>query len=115
MTFKIGIEDLVANALIEDPEEKFISYSKIENYGAKVVNFLNKQQKDDAILVFSRDRTNRMLRDYSNFFEEINLENELGIKLRDGIKQEELINAFRGYLTFSLLQAYVASYKSIKI
>ena len=115
MTFKIGIEDLVANALIEDPGEKFISYSKIENYGARVVNFLNEQQKGDAILVFSRDRTNRMLQDYSDFFEEINSKNELGIKLRDGINQEKLINTFRGYLTFTLLQAYINSYKSINI
>lgn len=114
MAFKIGIEDLVANALIEnlknDQSKRFVSYSEIESYGARVVKLLTKE-KNEAILIFSRTNTNQMLRDYSNFFEEIESENQLGIKLKEGIEVEQLISTFRGYLTLTLLKAFIDSYK----
>ena len=43
MCFYIGIEDLVANALIEvlkKGDKRFLTYNEIENYGAEVVRIL---------------------------------------------------------------------------
>ncbi len=114
MAFKIGIEDLVANALIEnlktDATKKFVSYNEIESYGAKVVKFLTDEQ-NEAILIFSRANTNQMLHDYSDFFEEIEIENKLGIKLKETATLDSLISTFRGYLTLTLLKAFINSYK----
>lgn len=114
MTFQIGIEDLVANALIEklrqNPNERFISYSEIEAYGAKVVKFLT-DEGNEAVLIFSRATTNQMLRDYSRFFEEFTLDEKSGIQLKSTVKIEDLIDTFRGYLTLTLLKAYIQSYR----
>ena len=114
MAFKIGIEDLVANALIEnlktDATKKFVSYSEIESYGAKVVKFLT-DENNEAILIFSRANTNQMLRDYSDFFEETDNEGNLGIQLKEGATIDKLILTFRGYLTLTLLKASINSYK----
>lgn len=118
MTFQIGIEDLVANALIEnlkqDNTKRFISYSEIESYGAQVVSFLT-EEGNKAVLIFSRATTNQMLRDYSNFFEEVVIDDETGIQLRSTIKIEDLIDTFRGYLTLTLLKAYIQSYRKENI
>ena len=44
MAFMISIEDLVANALIQNltinEDKRFLTYSEIESYGAKVVKIL---------------------------------------------------------------------------
>lgn len=115
MTFTIGIEDLVANALIENLKQgsekgRFISYSEIESYGAKVVKLLT-DEGNEAVLIFSRATTNQMLRDYSNFFEETIVKDESGIQLKSSVTIGQLIDTFRGYLTLTLLQAYIKSYK----
>ena len=115
MTFQIGIEDLVANALIENLKQnpssgRFVSYSEIESYGSEVVKLLTKKG-DEAILIFSRTKTNQMLRDYSNFFEESIVNGESGIQLKSTVEIDELIDTFRGYLTLTLLKAYIQSYK----
>ncbi len=115
MTFQIGIEDLVANALIENLKqnpstERFVSYSEIESYGANVVKFLTKEG-NEAVLIFSRATTNQMLRDYSRFFEETTIDGKAGIQLKSTVEIEELIDTFRGYLTLTLLKAYIQSYK----
>ena len=73
MCFYIGIEDLAANALIEiltkNSEKRFVSYEELENYGAEVVKFLC-EKGEKAILILSRDCTEAMFRNYSDFFEE---------------------------------------------
>lgn len=115
MIFQIGIEDLVANALIENlkqnpSSERFVSYSEIESYGANVVKLLTKEG-NEAVLIFSRATTNQMLRDYSSFFEESTVGGKSGIQLKSTVKIEDLIDTFRGYLTLTLLNAYIESYK----
>lgn len=109
MCYYIGIEDLVANALIEkisNSDVRFISYQEIESYGAKVVEVLgNKREK--AILIFSRESTSMFLRDYSDYFEETDNGHILGIKLKDNVKIEELISEFRGYLPLDVLLAFL--------
>ena len=114
MAFRIGIEDLVANALIEnlsqDTSKKFVSYDEIESYGAKVVKILMDEQ-EDVTLLLSRLKTSQMLQDYSNYFEEKKIDGALGVQLKDDITLEALCDLFRGYLSIRLLSALIRGYK----
>lgn len=109
MCFYIGIEDLAANALIELMKKSgrnYITYDELENYGAYVVELLS-QKGEKAVLILSRDNTNDLLRDYSEFFEEKEFENGLGIELKKEKRVEDLIVQFRGYLALDVLLALV--------
>ena len=110
MCVYIGIEDLAANALIElisqNQDTRFVSYTELENYGAEVVKFLN-SRGEKAFLILSRDSTNDMFRNYSDIFEESFCDGSLGIKLKEHVTIEELINKFRGYLSWDVLLAFI--------
>ncbi len=109
MCVYIGIEDLAANALIENlnrNKKRFVTYSELEKYGAQVVNILN-QQGEKAILVLSRESTRIMFRNYSDLFEEVNTKSGLGISLKSNVTVDDLIDKFRGYLAWDVLLAFV--------
>ena len=109
MCFYIGIEDLAANALIESmrrAEKNFLTYKEIENYGSKVLEILN-EKGEKAVLILSRESTNALFRNYSDFFEEKNVDGEMGIELKKEITLEDLIHQFRGYLALDVLMAFV--------
>ena len=110
MSFYIGIEDLAANALIEILQkqgEAIVTYECLENYGAAVVQVLM-SKGEKAVLILSREETNAMFRNYSEFFEEVKTEDGLlGIKLKDGKTVEDLVAAFRGYLAWDVLMAFI--------
>lgn len=110
MCFYIYIEDLVANALIEvlskDQSKRFLTYTEIEKYGAVVVEELEKR-KEKAVLVLSRENTDRMLRNYSDFFEENGDGQDKGVSLKNGKTVDELIEQFRGYIAIDVLLAFV--------
>ena len=111
MCYYIGIEDLVANALIEklkNDKERFISYHDIEEYGAMVIQFLN-NKNEKAVLILSRQRTNSLLRDYSDFFTEVEKDETLGIELNENVSSDALISKFRGYLPLDMLLAFIDS------
>ena len=106
MCFYIGIEDLAANALIEiltkNSEKRFVSYEELENYGAEVVKFLC-EKGEKAILILSRDCTEAMFRNYSDFFEEQQSNGKFGILLKEGISIESLEKYFRGYISLDVV------------
>jgi hypothetical protein len=108
--FYIGIEDVAANALIQalrkNAEKRFLSYMTIESYGNRVVEKLNEDNKK-AVLIFSRNRTEALYRNYSQFFEPGEENGQRGIRLREKIKLEDLIIAFQGYLALDLLKAFL--------
>ncbi len=109
MCFYIGIEDLAANALIESmrrAEKTFLTYKEIENYGSRVVELLN-EKGEKAVLILSRESTNALFRNYSDFFQEKNVKGEMGIELKKEVTLENLINQFRGYLALDVLMAFV--------
>ena len=109
MCFYIGIEDLAANALIESmrrSKKTFLTYKEIENYGSKVVEFLN-EKGEKAVLILSRESTNALFRNYSDFFQEKEVNGEMGIQLTKEVTFENLINQFRGYLALDVLMAFV--------
>lgn len=112
MCFYIGIEDLAANALIEILQTKegnlsqySVSYAELEAYGTEVVHYLN-TKGEDAVLIFSRESTNSMFYNYSDFFEET--EGGTAIALREGKTVPDLIERFRTYLAFDVMMAFMA-------
>ena len=112
MCFYIGIEDLAANALIEilemedkTPSQKSVTYAELEKYGTEVVRHL-KKNGEKAVIIFSRESTDVMLHNYSDFFEE--RENGTAIGLRKGKYVPDLIERFRTYLAFDLMMAFMA-------
>jgi hypothetical protein len=109
MCFYIGIEDLAANALIElltKKQKRDITYDELEEYGAQVVRLLS-ERGEKAVLLLSRDNTNSLFRDYSDFFEETELEDGLGIRLQADKDVKDLIVQFRGYLALDVLMALI--------
>ena len=110
MCFYIGIEDLAANALIEllqkEENRSFITYKELERYGTQVVSLLS-ERGEKAVLLLSRENTNAMFRDYSEFFEEDSCDGQDGIRLREGKSRKDLIVQFRGYLALDVLMALV--------
>lgn len=86
MSFYIGIEDLAANAMIELFSEpgtgRFVTYQELEEYGDAVIQYLA-GHGEKAVLIMSRNSTNAMFRDYSDFFEEESSEAGLGIRLKE--------------------------------
>ena len=112
MCFYIGIEDLAANALIEVMTERGenqghyqVTYAELEEYGTEVVHHLI-TKGEEAVLIFSRESTNCMFRNYSDFFEES--EGGTAIALREGKTVSDLITRFRTYLAFDVMMAFMA-------
>ena len=109
MSYFIGIEDLAANALIEvllKYDKRFLSFFDIERYGAKVVQLLN-EKEEKAILILSRESTNALFRNYSDFFVEKEQQGKKGIYLKDDKTVDDLIECFRGYLSLEVLLAFI--------
>ena len=48
-----------------------------------------------------------MFRNYSDVFEEAFFDGLLGIKLKEPVTLEDLINKFRGYLSWDVLLAFI--------
>ncbi|MFL0194428.1 hypothetical protein ACJDU8_02405 [Clostridium sp. WILCCON 0269] len=114
--FYIGIEDLAANALIETlkkGKKRFLTYNEIENYGSRVIQFLNRNG-EKAILILSRESTNELFRNYSEYFEEREERGIKGIALKENKKIEDLIEQFRGYLALDVLKAFIDE-KSVQV
>ena len=109
MCFYIGIEDLAANALIEvlkKTDKRFLTYHELESYGSEVVQIL-KENGEKAVLILSRDNTDALFRNYSDFFEESEQDGKLGISLKSEKRTEDLIQQFRGYLALDVLLAFM--------
>lgn len=109
MCIYIGIEDLVANALIEvveKSEQREVLFKQLDEYGARVIKYLNDKQ-EQAVLVLSKERTNIFLHDYSEYFELISKGIDEGIRLKEGITVDQLWEKFRGYLSVDVMLAFM--------
>ena len=112
MCVYIGIEDLVANALIELVENKHkgeVLFRELDEYGAMVVKFLNEEDNEEAVLLLSTERTNAFLHDYTKFFVLYTADNGIdeGIRLRNGVSVDQLWDTFRSYLSADILSAFM--------
>lgn len=97
MCMYIGIEDLVANAiieLVEKSQRNEVLFSEINRYGATVVQILS-EKDNKAILILSKERTSAFLNDYSDFFELYTNGTEEGIRLKENISVSQLWEKFK--------------------
>lgn len=111
MCIYIGIEDLVANALIElveKSEKREVLFKELDDYGAKVIKYLTDKQ-EQAVLVLSKERTSLFLHDYSDYFELFTSNMDEGIRLKEGVSVNELWKKFRGYLSVDVMLAFMDS------
>lgn len=109
MCIYIGIEDLVANALIElieHDDKNEVLFSDLDKYGAKVVQILKEEEKE-AILILSNDKTLEFLHDYSAYFEVFTSESGEGIKLKENVSIMKLWEKFRGYLAVDVMKVFM--------
>lgn len=116
MCYYIGIQDLVANALIElvdNNKEGKVSFKELNEYGAKVLDVLN-EKGERAVLVLSRDYTNRFIHNCTEYFEIESHDDEKYVCLKEGITTNKLRDVFRSYTTYQVLQAFVDE-KSLEV
>lgn len=109
MYIYIEIEDLVANAFIELVEKKKkreILFSELDEYGARVIEVLNRERETNAILVVSRESQMAMVEDYSDMFEQIEINGGKGIRLKEGVETIDLWTRFCTSLSLKVLAAF---------
>lgn len=108
----IEIDDLVGNAFIsylEKTGKRILSLKKINMFGTKVINYLNKNG-EDACLRLSRDLTNSFFYEYSDLFKLVENEKEYVVVLvNDDITVTDLIHKFSGYLSLPVILAFTNS------
>jgi len=102
----IGVEILAANALIEAIESetsKSVSLKKLEAYGIKVVNFLQSQYKEQAVILYNENKIGNEILNYSEY---LKIENET-ITKKEGVSVNDLRRKFRAPLAYALLKAFL--------
>lgn len=108
----IGIEDLVANALIEMIEKnksRKVSFEQLNKYGAMIIRIL-RENDEEAVVLVSKHYTNELIRNYSDFFEIMdNDSSDSYITLKDGKTEGDLRRHFRAYLSISMILAFTDS------
>lgn len=123
--YYIDLEDITANAMIEILVKRqedaknmskhlIVTFRDLEEYGTTVVDYINQNLGKHAVMLLSRNSTANMFRNYSEFFEEVE-GIEPAIRLREGKTVDELIKQFRTYLSFTVLQAFLADETKIAI
>ena len=105
----IGIEDLVANALIEIYEKngcRKVSFEQLRNYGAVIVSWLQ-ENGEEAVILVSKHYTNELIRNYSDFFEVVDSNDHNSyIELKDDKTVDDLRSHFRAYLPIDMIIAF---------
>lgn len=110
MSYYIGVEDLVANALIEIVEntgKRSVSFADLQKYGDAIIARL-KKDNTDAVLIFTRDRTAQFFHDCSDVFTITEKNENIIISLNEGISTTYLRNRFRVRLALAILTAFVS-------
>lgn len=104
----IGIEDLVASALIEvmkrERTNRKVSLQALSNYGTVIVRLLT-QSGQSAILFLTKESTYEFVHDYSEFFSIRNYEGIEYIELEEGVTVEDLRCQFIKNLTVDIAKA----------
>lgn len=112
MCIYIGIEDVVANALIallmRNEDCRQVLFTALGEYGEFVVQKYRHNTNEEAILIRSRERRRMFFEDYSEFFEPLDENGEcVGVRLRDGIDVKALKRFFRYNMTVHLVEAFI--------
>lgn len=108
----IGIEDLVANALIElmkhGNSSRKISLQTLSDYGTVIVKLLTKQGQN-AILFLTKESTYEFVHDYAEFFIIKTYDGTEYIELQNDVTMKALRDQFRKNLTVDLAKALTQS------
>lgn len=112
----IGIESIIANALIEklSLNGKQLSLEEIKTYGYCVCDIINEKTKERAIIIHEKDSISNFIINYSKYFEIIEENNKEYIKVKEHVDIEDLKDLFRWDLPIYLIEAYSES-KSVLI
>lgn len=104
----IGIEDLVASALIElikeEEDNRKISLQALAEYGTVIVRLLT-ESGQNAVLFLTKESTYEFVHDYADYFSIKLYDGIEYIELNDGVTVAELRNQFRKNLTVDLAKA----------
>lgn len=110
MCYYIGIQDLAANALIDimDREQgRNVSFKALNEYGIAVVRKLV-NEKQEAVLLFSREYVFGMMHECSDLFEVHHVSQpDASITLKDGVDRQTLIDRFYGSIPLVVLRTMV--------
>lgn len=112
----IGIESVVANALIElldKRDEREVSFDMLVRYGTRVVRVLQESFGEDPVLLLSRKYQINMIEHYSDFFEADLSYGGQGVFFRlKGEDKQKMIEAltknFRCTMGMSFLEAFMS-------
>lgn len=101
----IGIEDLVASALIElmkqEESNRKVSLLTLADYGAVIVKLLA-ESGEDAILFLTKESTYEFVHDYADFFSIETYGDTEYIELKKNVSKEQLCSQFLKNLTVDL-------------
>lgn len=108
----IGIEDLVASALIEqirrEKTRRRVSLKTLADYGAVIVKILSNSGQN-AILLLTRESTYEFVHDYADYFFITEDDGVEYIELKKTIKLKDLRRQFWKNLTVDLAKALTES------
>lgn len=116
----IGIEDLVASALIElmkwEESTRKVSLQTLSDYGTVIVKTLT-QQGQNAILFLTKESTYEFVHDYADFFMIVEYDGVEFIELQENVTKEDLRHQFRRNITVDLAKAFMRreSLQALKI
>lgn len=116
----IGIEDLVASALIElmkwEESNRKVSLQTLSDYGTVIVKTLT-QQGQNAILFLTKESTYEFVHDYADFFMIVEYDGVEFIELQENVTKEDLRHQFRRNITVDLAKAFMKreSLQALKI
>jgi len=111
MSMFIGIESLVANALIElfeKTEKREVDFETLYKYGMRVVRYLEKQG-EEAILLLSEKYQLDMVEKYSEYFDVKLYGSEKGVfRLKENVKIDDLKNYYRWTMSIKAIKAFMS-------
>lgn len=116
----IGIEDLVASALIElmkrKEKNRRVSLQSLSNYGTVIVRLLSRPGQE-AILFLTKESTYEFVHDYADYFSIAEEEGTEYIELNKDKTIDDLRRQFRMNLTVDLAKALSESesLKALKV
>lgn len=108
----IGVEILAANALIDILEAgkgRSVTLDELKNYGIEIVDILEKNFKERAVILYDRDRMINLVIDYGDYFE---LDGNT-LKVKSNVSSEQLRDRFRGPLSYEILSAIITNRKNL--
>ena len=108
--FSIGIEDLVANALIETVEKtgkRSVSFLQLIKYENAILTNLTQNNKMVRLNI-NRDATNQFFHNYSDIFTITEYKDDVVVSLNNNISTAYLRSNFRINLALPLITAFVS-------